>query len=365
MVEEIALIDLANDSSALLGLIGASGLSISRRGTGLVDPTTFQPSDLYRIAVRGDIGEQGERELSAGTTVSGDSEAPQLPELVRPSPRHKSMRSEDYLFERSPFDNEQTIGPIAPIARGHVEGTFLEASERQSVSRTCSMSASLSLYRSDRMSERFAAARSGRARESELVETTFVNKLLCYDAILFHLEQATVNPGPKGETIIDLLLRAAALIDKQSVDSAVRIRRLVLAVGDVGRLCLDLGSIASLRDTSAATLFRMSHEAVSKSWPALVAAVANLASTIEHATEDRCQFLFVPYDILGDIAIHECLNRDPLDGTRDLLTSIAWQGGIAAGLFAEPHWRPFNLADVLFAATTRGVTSTSIHIVNG
>ena len=190
----------------------------------------------------------------------------------------------------------------------------------------------------------------------------FAEKLLSYDAILIHLDHTKPNLAHSGETVVDVLIRAAALIGQGSVGSVSRIRRVVLAVGDVGRLRLDEGTVVPLKDMSSAALFGMSYDPVVRSWPALIAALANLASTIELSAEDgrRCPFLFVPYDFFGDIAGHECLNRDPINGERDLLT----MGGVIDVRASEdPLWRPFNLADVIFATTTQGVQSNSIFLV--
>ena len=173
MVENVALIDLSEAPRVLLRLLGASRLSLSRRGTGLIDPVSGRPSDLYRIAVRGDLGEQASREVFTGLIEGSDAKEsdPITPERL--VPRHKSLRSDDYLFECSPFEDERAAGPIAPVARGQVEGAFLEAGEGQIASRTCGLSATLDLYRSARLDDRLSDTRTDPGGNGALVQTAF------------------------------------------------------------------------------------------------------------------------------------------------------------------------------------------------
>jgi hypothetical protein len=156
-----------------------------------------------------------------------------------------------------------------------------------------------------------------------------------------------------------------------TVTTSVRLKRIVIAIGCVGRAVARAEKLLAEYDPD--TLFQLGALPVLRRHASIVKGCARLAANIGLAFERDVEvpLICVPMDLEGDIPSVGCVNRDPLDAALERLRSRDFYIPRGHSLpetrraivdAIRPAWRPFNVAGPLVAASGDFALRTAMRL---
>lgn len=379
--ESVGILDFSDDKDSVLRLIGASEYSLRRGGSGIVDLQKSTGFATCRLKFSGELGDIAHKSIKLSDQGSQEPEtAPSTKKMaawIEAGEDHKSLRDMDYLFELGATGFTKRRDGIVSDATGRVS-CVLPALGDSVTPIVHTIDARVDLLRTltflQLSQDEDYNTIDAPPPISESIEADYARHLLEYDGLVIHFDQTDGELLNHQERAIDILVQMfTQAVDTYTYNSTVpRLRRVVLAIGGVGVNHLESGSATSLLSLAAEDLYAISVARFAKRFPRVLEILKHLCEAIDklHDEEHAFRLLGVPYDIFGDLAEFECLNRDPMDSRRELLgvtdVSIVFPPDITSSTkirAASSFWRPFNAGDVFISALSNHAFSDTVFIV--
>lgn len=370
----IALVYVGNNLSRALQCLSAAPISLEKGASGVVDPETSRRASACHIRFCGRLALQAQdafalhelnlfpkEPVATSRDISNADDRAGL---------HKSLWDLGY-HPLSDLSHYGTTGVDEIVSSSGTMEAVLPANQCDQSSafrRTTAVidlidCASLSRRQKEILKDEVLSLSPDR-----LIGPKIAERLLGYDAIIFHLDRQHTYTDAMSLMINDIISNAIAQTGELEPNVRHRLEQIIVAFSDAGFSLMKNGNTAALLPLCPTSLEALCFDDLVMRHAPTIQRLSQFVDALDARTSSgpRIEFIGIPIDLDGDISQIECLNRDPINEEKSLLSALIDEpvGDMHESKWirenvARELWRPFNLADPFLAAAEHGVRSNT------